>query len=241
MNAYDLALFSASVIAGGIASVSGFGIGSVVTPIFTLKTGTSLAVAGVSVAHFMGTALRFWIWKSHINKEILLTFGLTSALGGLLGALLHNVFGNIILTIIFGCLLVFAGFSGITGLLDNWRLSGPGGWIAGALSGVFGGLVGNQGGIRSAAMFGFDLKGKEFVATATGIALAVDMARMPVYVFSEGKAMAGIWPLIAIASTGVLVGTEIGAWALGRVPAALFKRIVSGIILLTGLFLLLRQ
>lgn len=59
-----------------------------------------------------------------------------------------------------------------------------------------GGLVGNQGGIRWAAMFGFELKGKEFVATSTGIALAVDCARMPVYCLVQWRDILNIWPLI---------------------------------------------
>ncbi len=241
MILYDGAVFIVGVLAGGVATVSGFGIGSLLTPLLALKVGTGLAVAGVSIAHFLGTALRFWLWKQHINKKVLFTFGLTSAVGGLLGALLHNVFANVILTIIFGCLLVFAGISGITGLSDKWRLNGPGAWTAGALSGMFGGLVGNQGGIRSAAMFGFDLKGKEFVATATGIALAVDVARMPVYLVSQGKDLVAIGALVAIASAGVLLGTEIGVGLFRRIPEALFKKIVSGIIFLVGLFVLIHK
>ncbi len=64
-------------------------------------------------------------------------------------------------------------------------------WIAGALSGMFGGLVGNQGGIRSAALLGFDLKRDEFVATATAIALLVDVFRMPVYAATQFGADGG--------------------------------------------------
>ncbi|MBF0570656.1 MAG: sulfite exporter TauE/SafE family protein [Candidatus Omnitrophica bacterium] len=238
---FNISLFIVSVLAGGIACISGFGIGSLVTPLLAFKVGTSVAVAGVSIAHFLGTALRFWLWKKYINRKVLLSFGLTSALGGLIGALFHNIFQNIILTDIFGCLLVFAGFMGLTGLSENWRFRGAVAWGAGALSGIFGGLVGNQGGIRSAAMFGFDLKGKEFVATATGIALAVDTARMPVYCFMQWKDIQSIWPLIAVASAGVLIGTEIGVRVMGKIPENLFKRFVSGVILLIGVFILLHR
>jgi len=241
MVLFDITLLIVSVFAGGVASIAGFGIGSLITPLLALKTGTGIAVAGVSIAHFLGTALRFWIWKQYVNKRVLFSFGITSAVGGLAGALFHNIFQNVILTVIFGCLLAFAGISGLTGLSGKWRLSGPPAWIAGALSGVFGGLVGNQGGIRSAAMFGFDLKGKEFIATATGIALAVDIVRMPVYFLIQWKDILSIWPLIAFASAGVLIGTEIGVWALGKIPEVSFKKIVSGIILLIAVFVLIHR
>ena len=135
-----------------------------------------------------------------------------------MGALFHNIFQNVVLTFIFGSLLVFAGFSGMTGISEKWRLNGPLAWIAGALSGVFGGLVGNQGGIRSAAMFGFDLKGKEFVATATGIALAVDCARMPVYFLTQWNDIFNIWPFLLLGAVGVLIGTELGIIILGKIP-----------------------
>ena len=241
MILFSIFLFIVSIVAGGVASISGFGIGSLITPLLALKVGTGVAVAGVSIAHFFGTAFRFWKWKEYINRRVLLSFGITSAVGGLIGALFHNIFQNVILTIIFGCLLAFAGISGLIGLSERMRFSGSVAWIAGALSGVFGGLVGNQGGIRSAAMFGFDLKGKEFVATATGIALAVDLSRMPVYLVVQWKDILSIWPFIVIASVGVLIGTEIGLGILGKIPEFIFKKIVSGIILLIAIFVLIHR
>jgi uncharacterized membrane protein YfcA len=235
---FEIALLLVSVLAGGVASISGFGIGSLVTPLLAMKTGTGVAIAGVSIAHFLGTALRFWMWKKYINKKVLLSFGVTSALAGLMGALFHNIFQNSILTIIFGCLLIFAGTTGLTGLAQKWRLNGPAAWIAGALSGVFGGLVGNQGGIRSAAMLGFELKQMELVATATGIALAVDLARMPVYFVTQSKEIFLILPFILISALGVMIGTLTGGIVLGKIPESIFKKIVSGIVLLIGVFIL---
>ena len=241
MFIYDLCLALVGILAGAIASICGFGIGSFLTPLMAMKTGTGIAVAGVSIVHLLGTAFRFWKWKDFINKQVLFSFGLTSAIGGLLGALFHNTFQNIILTVIFAVLLIFAGASGLTGISEKWRLSGPLAWIAGALSGLFGGLVGNQGGIRSAAMFGFHLKGKEFIATATGIALAVDCVRMPVYCMTQWREIWNIWPLIVFGAVGVLIGTELGIIVLGKIPERLFKRAVSGMILLIGIWVLLHQ
>ena len=235
----SIVLVIVSVLAGGVACISGFGIGSLLTPLFAAKVGTGVAVAGISIVHFLGTALRFWIWRKYINRKILLSFGITSAIGGLIGAIFHNIFANVILTIIFGCLLIFAGLSGLTGISDKWRFHGAVAWIAGALSGIFGGLVGNQGGIRSAAMLGFDLKGKEFVATATGIALAVDLARMPVYFVTQAQDIQSIWFMILISSIGVLIGTEIGVRVQQKIPERLFKKIVCGIILIIGICVLI--
>src|SRR5262245_24163632 len=76
----------AAGFAGAIASVAGFGIGSILTPLFSWQSGTKFAVAAVSIPHLAGTAVRFWLLRGHIDRRVLLSFGLASAAGGLLGA-----------------------------------------------------------------------------------------------------------------------------------------------------------
>jgi uncharacterized membrane protein YfcA len=74
---------------GAIAAVAGFGIGSVLTPTLAIHSGTKLAVAAISIPHFIGTAQRFWILREHVDRRIVLGFGIASAIGGLIGALIH--------------------------------------------------------------------------------------------------------------------------------------------------------
>jgi uncharacterized protein len=87
----------AAVLAGAIASVTGFGIGSILTPLLALHFGTKLAVAAVSIPHLIATALRFLRIGEHIDKDVFVSFGITSAAGGLLGALLHARFSGTVL------------------------------------------------------------------------------------------------------------------------------------------------
>ena len=184
MTAAILAL--AAVVAGAVAAVVGFGIGSLLTPLLALSVGTQLAVAAISIPHAAATALRFWRLRRSVNRRVLVSFGVTSAAGGLAGALLHSRASNRALAVVFGLILLFVALSELSGLARRMRFSGPVAWIAGAVSGAFGGLVGNQGGIRSAALLGFDLDRQAFVATATAIGLVVDAARMPVYLATAG-------------------------------------------------------
>ncbi len=230
-----------ATVAGAVAAVSGFGIGSLLTPLIALKAGTKTAVAAVSVPHLIGTGLRFWALRGSLDRRVFWRFGLTSAAGGLAGALLNARASSPALTIVFGSLLVFAGAAQITGSAQRWRFHGSVAWIAGALSGFFGGLVGNQGGIRSAALLGFDLPKERFVATATAIALMVDAARMPVYVVAERAQVAAIWPLVAISVLGVVGGTLAGQRVLMIVPEQRFKQIVGAIVLLLGIAMLVRR
>jgi uncharacterized membrane protein YfcA len=220
--------------------VTGFGIGSLLTPILALQVDTQLAVAAVSVPHVIGTALRFWLLNGGVDRRVVWSFGLTSAAGGLAGAALQGWLGNRWLDLVFGALLLFAAVSQATGLASRMRFRGVVAWLAGALSGLLGGLVGNQGGIRSAALLGFDLPKHTFIATATAIGLFVDGARMPVYVVTQGPELVAIWPWLTLTSIGVCVGTVLGSRTLARLPEIWFDRVLAGVLALLGIVMMLR-
>jgi uncharacterized protein len=175
--------------AAAIASVSGFGIGSLLTPLLAAQYGMRPAVAAVSIPHMIATALRFWRLRRDVDRHVLFGFEAMNAAGSLAGALVHVWVNNPILSIVLGILLVFAGIIGVLGYANRMRFGKRMSWIAGAVSGGFGGLVGNQGGIRSAAMLGPGIQGPAFVATATAIGIVVDTVRMPVYLATESAEM----------------------------------------------------
>jgi uncharacterized protein len=233
-------IFLAATIAGSIAAVTGFGIGSVLTPTLGLIVDTKTAVAAVSIPHLVGTAVRFRKLRPDVDRRTLWRFGVPSAAGGLTGALLHEWMTSPWLTTLFGALLIFVAASEVTGLAQRMRVTGALAWIAGALSGLLGGLVGNQGGIRSAALLGFDLPKRTFVATATAVGLIVDGARMPVYLLTEGDAMRGLFGPIAVAIAGVIVGTLVGGRVLSRVPEHRFRLVVAVVLAALGATMLLR-
>ena len=231
---FYLAVAVAALVAGGVASVAGFGIGSVLTPLLTVRMGARLAVAAVSIPHVVGTAIRFWLLRGHVDRRIFVWFGIASAAGGLTGALLHAYASNQALAILLGCLLLFVGISELTGFMRNVRLGRRAAWVAGAASGALGGLVGNQGGIRSAALLAFEADKDAFVATATAVGLVVDGARLPVYLAAEHSGLMQIWPLIAIATIFVVIGTVSGMTLLKHVPETQFRRFVAVLLLALG-------
>jgi len=79
-------------------------------------------------------------------------FGLFSAVGGLVGAFLNTRIQSPALNVVFGALLLFAGICAFTGVAEWMHFGWKAAWIAGGASRLFGGLVGNQGGIGSAAL-----------------------------------------------------------------------------------------
>jgi uncharacterized membrane protein YfcA len=237
---FEALIGTVSLVAGAVASVAGFGIGSILTPVLSLDTGTRLAVAAISVPHFAGTLVRFWILRGSVDRNLLLHFGILSAAGGLTGAVLHALASNPLLTLLFAMLLIFAGIGGVMGYAQTMRFGRRAAWVAGAVSGMLGGLVGNQGGIRSAALLGFALDRDAFVATGTAIALVVDAARIPIYFASTGGKLLSMWPLIATSGAGVVAGTLVGARVLRRIPEQKFQRVVGILVLTLGVFMLFR-
>jgi uncharacterized membrane protein YfcA len=236
---FETLLGAVGVVAGAVASVAGFGIGSLLTPAFALQTGTKVAVAAVAIPHFVGTLQRYWLLRHHVDRRVLVGFGFASAAGGLTGALLHAWLSSRILTVVFGLLLILAATAELTGWMQRVRWGRRVAWFAGALSGAFGGLVGNQGSVRSAAMLGFHVPKESFVATATAIALFVDGARLPVYVITQWRDILEVWPLLAVSTVGVVVGTAAGARVLKRIPPSVFRRVIAVLLFALGIYMIL--
>jgi len=238
-------LVAASVLAGAVAAVSGFGIGSLLTPVLMLSLGmpAASAVAVLAVPHALATAIRLVRLRHDVHGPTFREFGLASAVGGLAGAALQSQLASPVLTLVLSALLVLAGTTELLrrrvplAQTSRWRLAG------GLLSGLFGGLVGNQGGIRSAALLGFQLRPRQLVATATASALLVDAARVPVYFLTAGEAIRDSVHLLLVVAAGVTVGTFVGVPILGRIPESTYRRLVGALLVVLGitLFLLSRR
>jgi len=229
----------ASVLAGAIAAVSGFGIGSLLTPVFMLSLPPQHAVAVLAIPHALATLVRWFRLRGDLHAPTFRQFGVASAVGGLAGALAQARLSGQVLTVVLALLLMLAGSSELTRRrvplpeTPFWRLFG------GVLSGLFGGLVGNQGGIRTAALLGFGLTPRQIVATATASALLVDVARVPIYLWTAGPVIAGTAPLWGTAAIGAVLGTLIGLPVLRSVPEPIYRRLVGLLLVLLGLWLLI--
>jgi uncharacterized membrane protein YfcA len=235
LTPFALIVGAFAFVAGATSSVAGFGIGTILTPLLGFGIGVRLAVAAASIPHFVGNAVRLWTLRRRVDRNVLKSFGLMSAAGALAGALLHAVASLPTLKFGMAALLIIAGGLGVGGYTDRVRMGPRGAWFAGALSGFLGGFVGNQGGIRAAAMLALDVRKEVFVATAVAIALVVDGARLPIYAVTTGRELLAAWPIVAIATGGVLAGTLTGKFLLGWIAEGVFRRIVSALLVALGI------
>jgi uncharacterized protein len=240
MAFFDAFLLLVAVFSGATATVVGFGIGSLLTPLIASRVGPDVAIAAVTVPHAVATAFRCWRLRANVDRTVLLRFGLVSAAGGLAGALLYTRLSTPTLTRILGGLLLLTAVAQLAGLSSRWR---PKGVIVGALgllSGLFGGLAGNQGGLRAAALTAFGLTPAVFVATSTATGVLVDAARLPVYAWKATEDLMRLRVPIAIATVGVLIGTLVGERILLGLSPKRFGQIVAAAVGLLGIWFLLR-
>ena len=105
---FSFALLGVAILSGATASVVGFGIGSLLTPLLTARYGADVAVAAITLPHAIATAVRCWRLRASINPSVLMRFGTMVGERVLLG-LSADRFGQIV---------------GIAiGLLGLWMLS----------------------------------------------------------------------------------------------------------------------
>jgi uncharacterized membrane protein YfcA len=235
-----LGVFLLAVLSGSTAALAGFGIGSLLTPLLAATYGTSTAVAAVAIPHAAATALRCWRLRRNIDWTVVRSFGLLSAAGGLLGALVYTRFSNDALTLTLGLLLVSTCIATLADLPSRLHVTGAIVGVFGFLSGLFGGLAGNQGGLRAAAMLSFSLPPVKYVATATGTAMLVDLVRTPIYVWRAGNEIVPLTTPLSVATAGVLIGTLLGERILLGLSLRQFRYAISALIGLLGAWLIVQ-
>ncbi|HET8646571.1 MAG TPA: sulfite exporter TauE/SafE family protein, partial [Vicinamibacteria bacterium] len=213
------ALFALGVLSGGTAAVVGFGIGSLLTPFLLARMAPQEAVAAVALPHLLATAVRLVQHRRAVDRGVFLRFGLPSAVFSLAGAFLLARVASPLLTGGLGLLLLATGAANLTRGFGQWTPPLPVALALGALSGLFGGLAGNQGGLRAAGLMAFRLDPRAFLATGTAVALVIDLARTPVYLARGAGLLAALAPAIAVAAAGCLVArswASASCWGCGR-------------------------
>lgn len=226
---------------GTMMAVAAAGIDSLLVPLFGTEFDFKLAVAAVSLPHFTAGALRTLQLRHDIDWPLFVRFGILCALASFAGALLQEHLSSGLITRVFAGLLVIAGGLGLTGILERKHEGKAAAWLAGGASGLFGGLCGEQGGLRAVGLLGFGLRKEAFVATGAAVGVLSDLVRIPVYAARQWGDLRQTWMAVAGAVAGVLVGIFIGRRLLRKLPQDRFARVVSGVIMLVGVLLFFRH
>lgn len=233
---------------------SGFGLGTILTPVFMVFFPVDLAIALTGIVHFFNNIFKLLLVGKHANKEVLLRFGIPAIIGAFIGAWLllnisdlkplfiYEAFGKIIEVypvkfIISVLLIIFASLDLIPyfGKLQFGKDKLP---IGGALSGFFGGLSGNQGALRSAFLIKAGLSKEAFVATAVVVSTFVDFTRLSVYAtrFTQSGLVDNL-PLVISATLAGIAGAYIGNKLLKKVTLKFLQVTIAIMLIIVSLAL----
>lgn len=176
---------------------SGFGLGTLLSPLFVLFFPVQVAIAGTAVVHFCNNLFKLLLMYRYIRWDIFLKFSIPAGIAAIFGALLltslgrldeffnYSVFGEQMsvqpMKLIVGFLFIFFAIAELSGNLKNRRIDKKYIHIGGFISGFFGGLTGNQGAFRTAFLVNFGLTKEAFVATGIVSSCVVDFFRISVY------------------------------------------------------------
>lgn len=244
----------AALLGSALTFFSGFGLGTILLPLFSLFFPLDVAIALTAVVHFLNNVFKIALVGKHINKKVFLLFGLPSFVAAFAGAyvltslshfeiLYSYTIGNkefliTALGVVISVLMI--AFSIIELLPDLFKINNstlP--MISGGLlSGFFGGLSGHQGALRSVFLIKIGLNKESFVATGTAIAIIVDFARLSVYssVFLISTASNNI-QLISLAVIAAFVGAFTGNKLLKKVTIKIIQTIVAVMLIIFAILI----
>jgi len=223
---------------------SGFGLGTILLPVFALFFPIEVAIALTGVVHFFNNMFKLFLVGKNSNKKVLLYFGVPAIIAAFLGAyVLINItelsplysynIGNKIFDItpvklIIAILLIAFAIIELLPFIKKLKFKKKHLPIGGALSGFFGGLSGHQGALRSAFLINSGLTKEAFIGTTVVISSFVDITRLSVYstqILNSG--LSDNIPLILSATLSAIIGAFIGNRLLKKITLDFIQKLVA--------------
>ena len=246
----------ASLLASLLTFFSGFGLGTILLPVFLLFFPVEIAIALTGVVHFFNNLFKIVLMGEHVEWNIALQFGLPSIIGAYIGAMLllslttltpiaeyyffDKVFFIEPLKLIIALLMIYFSLVEIFPNLQSFKPSKNTLPFGGLLSGFFGGLSGHQGALRSAFLIQYGMEKEKFLATGIIIACFVDLTRLLLY--SKNLLSSNVldhWEILVVAICAAFFGAYSGSKLLKKITLHSVQKIVAVMLLLIAIGLAL--
>ncbi|MFO7965154.1 MAG: sulfite exporter TauE/SafE family protein [Desulfobacterales bacterium] len=243
----------AAFFVSGLTLFSGFGLGTLLLPVFALFFPVEVAVAAVAVVHGINNLFKIFVVGRHADRSLVLRFGLPAVFAAFVGAsalgyvsqfeaIIRYSVGSktAVITpvkLAVGFLMLVFAWIELSPKFRKLTFKRQHLVAGGVLSGFFGGFSGHQGALRSAFLVKADIATEAFVGTNAFIGFMVDAARIATYIFiflatGMGTAIGSDrWPLILTGILGAFGGVMTGKRFLHKVT-------MKSIQTLTGILLL---
>ena len=233
---------------------SGFGLGTILTPVFMIFFPVDLAIALTGVVHFFNNIFKLFLVGKKADKRVVLRFGIPAVIAAFAGAWLllqitdlsplfsyeigEKTFEVSPVKFIISILLITFAAIDLIPYFTNLQFGKDKLPVGGVLSGFFGGLSGNQGALRSAFLIKAGLSKEAFIATAVVVSTVVDFTRLTVYAtrFTRAGLEENLTVVLSATLAGV-AGAFIGNKLLKKVTLKFIQKLVAIMLILISLAL----
>lgn len=231
---------------------SGFGLGTLLTPIMMIFFPVEVAIALTGVVHFSNNLFKLVLVGKNFDKEVVLRFGIPAVIFAFIGALLlvkipnmqplysyqlfENTFEVFPMKLIVAIFMLFFAVVDLIPFFNNLQFDKSKLPIGGALSGFFGGLTGAQGALRSAFLIRAGLSKEAFIATTVVISSFVDFTRLGVYSTRIlNLDLKENFPLLICATLSAMIGAFIGNKLLKKVTLKFLQISVATLLIIISI------
>ncbi|MBN2693030.1 sulfite exporter TauE/SafE family protein [bacterium] len=237
-----------SFIVSGVTLLSGFGLGTILMPVFAIFFPLETAIAATAAVHLANNLIKAIMVGKFANLIITLKFTLPAILFAFLGAwtlskistetifnysILNKTFNITFIKITVATLMLFFSLFELNKKLSKKSFDAKYIPLGGALSGFFGGLSGHQGAFRSTFLLKSGLSKESFIGTTVLAAIFVDISRISIYgvTFLPKIKDSAIIDHIIVASIAAFLGVFLGSKVIKKVTYRSIQ-IVVGVMLL---------
>jgi len=250
ITAVILAAFFASVL----TFFSGFGLGTILLPVFAIFFPVDIAMALTGVVHFANNIFKITFVGKKTDWQVLLRFGIPAIIASFAGAWLllritrmpalfdYQLWGRTLevtpVKLVVALLLLAFSLLEVIPSVQKIQFGRDKLPLGGLLSGFFGGLTGIQGAVRSAFLIRSGLTKEAYIATGVVIAALVDITRLSVYAtrFKDASLHEHL-PLIISAIVAAMAGALLGSRLLKKITLRSIQVIVAVMLLLIAIAL----
>lgn len=241
-------------LGSGLTLFSGFGLGTILVPVFGLFFPIELAIVLTAIVHFLNNIFKLILFGKNADKKTIIRFGIPSIVSAFIGAYILTVISDIdpifrytlsgkqfavtpVKLVIALLMFSFALFEFVPKFkkleIDKKYLP-----LGGFLSGFFGGLSGNQGALRTAFLIKTNLSKETFIATGVVLACLVDVSRLSIYSkqIIENRGELNV-PLVSVATLAAFLGAFIGNKLLKKITIDFIQALVAIMLLLFSVLL----
>ena len=246
-----------SFLTAGMTLFSGFGLGTLLMPVFALFFPIEAAVAATAVVHGANNVFKIGVVGKHADRSLVMRFGIPAILAAVAGAAVLGLMsgfeplatwsagvmaGTITpVKLAMGIMIFIFSLFELLPRLRKLRFDKKHLFAGGLLSGFFGGFSGHQGALRSAFLVKVGISTEAFVGTSAVIGFMVDAARILTYALvfvvagNKSPFAPEQWPIILTAVLAAFAGVYVAKRFLHKITMKTIQTLAGILLLLIAL------